>query len=67
VIRPDRVFGAPHVKDTGVRTDVIAEAVSAEGDDAEAITSVAEWFRLSTDQVRDAVAAEAGWNNHKAA
>lgn len=67
VIRPDRVFGAPHVKDSGVRTDVIADAVAAEGGGDEAVAAVANWFKLSRRAVRDAVAAEDQWQTPLAA
>jgi uncharacterized protein (DUF433 family) len=67
VIRPDRVFGAPHVAGSGVRTDVIAEAVAAEGGGEAAISSVAAWFNIPEAGVRDAVMAEAEWQKPKAA
>lgn len=67
VIRPDRAFGAPHVVGTGIRTDVVADAVAAEGGGVAAIKAAAEWFRLSEDQVRDAVDAETQWRRPKAA
>ena len=61
VIRPDRAFGAPHIADRGVRTDVVAEAVAAEGGGEASWPSVACWFGLSETEVRDAVEAEAEW------
>ncbi|MFZ6761296.1 hypothetical protein [Pseudoroseomonas sp. WGS1072] len=67
VIRPDRAFGAPHVADSGVRTDVIAEAVTAEGGSEAAIARVASWFGIAEAGVRDALAAEAQWQTPKAA
>jgi uncharacterized protein (DUF433 family) len=67
VIRPDRVFGAPHVAGSGVRTDVIAQAVAAEGGGEAAVSSVAAWFGIPESSVRDAVAAEAEWLAPKAA
>lgn len=67
VLRPDRAFGAPHIAGTGVRTDVVADAVAAEGGGAAAREAAAEWFGLTLDQVQDAVAAEDGWRNRKAA
>lgn len=67
VIRPDRAFGAPHVRGSGVRTDVIADAVAAEGGSPTAIHAVAEWFRLSDAQVQDALNAEKQWRAPKAA
>jgi hypothetical protein len=33
VVRPDRALGAPHIVGTGVRTDVVADTVQAEGGD----------------------------------
>jgi hypothetical protein len=72
VLRPDRVFGAPHVAGSGVRTDVIADAVAAEmvvakGNDEGAVSAVATWFGIPEASVRDAVAAEAKWLAPKAA
>jgi uncharacterized protein (DUF433 family) len=67
VLRPDRVFGAPHVADSGIRTDVIAQAVAAEGADKAAVSNVAAWFGLPEASVRDAVMAEAEWLTPKAA
>ena len=67
VIRPDRAFGAPHIANSGVRTDVLAEAVTAEGGGDDAITSVASWFGVPERGVRDAVAAEAEWQTRLAA
>ena len=67
VIRPDRAFGAPHVQDTGVRTDVIADAVAAEGGGDAAIRSVASWFGFSEEQVQDANQAEVEWRTRAAA
>ncbi len=67
VIRPDRAFGAPHLDGTRIRTDVVADAVAAEGGDDAAVVAVAEWFRLKPDQVRDAVAAEEEWRTSKPA
>lgn len=67
VLRPDRALGAPHVAGTGVRTDVIADAVEAEGGGPAAERSVASWFGLEEHQVRDAVAAEAQWRARPAA
>ncbi len=61
VIRPDRAFGAPHIVNTGVRTDVLADAVLAEGGDEPAVNAVASWFGLTEEQVGDAYAAEVGW------
>lgn len=67
VIRPDRAFGAPHIAGKGVRTDVIADAVAAEGGGEAAIRAVARWFNLTEQEVRDAVAAEVEWQQPKAA
>ena len=67
VIRPDRAFGAPHVRNRGVRTDVLADAVAAEGGGDGAVKAVADWFDVSEDEVRDAVAAEEGWRTPQAA
>lgn len=67
VIRPDRAFGAPHLDGTRVRTDVVADAVAAEGGDDNAVIAVAEWFRLKPEQVKNAVAAEEEWRKAKPA
>ncbi len=67
VVRPDRALGAPHIADTGVRTDVVAETVQAEGGDAAAEHAAASWYGLTLQQVRDAVTAEAGWRHQLAA
>lgn len=67
VLRPDRAFGAPHIDGTGVRTDVVADAMAAEGGDEAAQQAVAEWFGLTAAQVADAVAAEAQWQTRTAA
>jgi uncharacterized protein (DUF433 family) len=61
LVSPNLQFGAPHIANTGIRTDVIAEAVKAEGNDAEALSAVAQWFGLNVDQVRDAVEFEGIW------
>ncbi len=58
VLDPRRQFGAPHMKGTGVRTDVIAEMVAAERGGQAAIASTTDWFGLGRDQVTDAVAFE---------
>lgn len=65
VIRPDRAFGAPHIEGTGIRTDVLADAVRAEGGGESAITAVASWFGITEMQVSDAVAAEVEWQQHR--
>jgi uncharacterized protein (DUF433 family) len=67
VIRPDRALGAPHIAGTGVRTDVVADTVQAEGGDEAAELAAASWYGLTPDQVRDAVAAETKWRSRKAA
>jgi uncharacterized protein (DUF433 family) len=67
VIRPDRVFGAPHILDTRIRTDVIADAVKANGADDGAVRIVAEWFDLKPRQIQDALRAEAEWRTPIAA
>lgn len=66
VIRPDRAFGAPHVEETGVRTDVLADAVTAEGGGEAAIRSTASWFSLTEEQVRAATQAEMEWRTRAA-
>lgn len=62
VIRPDHAFGSPHIDGTGIRTDVLADAVTAEGGDDHAVDSVAGWFKISKAQVLDAVAVEKAWH-----
>ena len=61
VLAPDRQFGAPHVAGTGVRTDVLAQAVAAEGSNDMAETAVAAWFGVTRNQVADAVYFEGPW------
>ena len=61
VLDPRRQFGAPHIKGTGVRTDVIAQMVAAEGGGPAAIAATADWFGLGRDQVADAVDFEGRW------
>jgi uncharacterized protein (DUF433 family) len=61
LLAPDRQFGAPHIADTGVRTDVVADVVAAEGGDAQAEAVVADWFGLTPAQVADAVEFEGKW------
>jgi uncharacterized protein (DUF433 family) len=67
VVRPDRALGAPHLAGTGVRTDVVADTVQAEGGDEAAELAAASWYGLTREQVRDAVTAEAEWRSRKAA
>jgi uncharacterized protein (DUF433 family) len=61
LLAPNRQFGAPHVAGTGVRTDVLAEAVAAEGSDEMAEMAVADWFGVTRDQVVEAVYFEGPW------
>ena len=58
---PARQFGAPHIAGTGVRTDVIAQAVAAEGGNERAVEAVADWFGVTPKQVQDAVYFEGPW------
>jgi len=51
VIDPERGFGAPIVAGSGVPTQVLADAVKAEG----SIEFVAKWYEVSVREVRDAV------------
>lgn len=67
LLTPGRQFGAPHLAGTGVRTDVIAQAVAAEGGNEKAVASVAEWFGVTPDQVNDAVYFEGPWQATRAA
>ena len=67
IITPNRQFGAPHIAGKGVRTDVVADAVRAEGGDDKAISAVAEWFGLTETEVRDAMQFEGEWLTGKAA
>lgn len=62
-VSPSKQFGAPHIVGTGVRTDVIAEMVNAEGGDDAARVAAAEWFGLSAEQVADAIEFEGEWLN----
>lgn len=62
-VSPSKQFGAPHIVGTGVRTDVVAEMVNAEGGDDAAKVAAAEWFGLSAEQVADAVEFEGEWLN----
>ena len=67
VLTPRRQFGAPAIARTGIRTDVIAQAVAAEGGDRHGIATVAAWFDLRPDQVNDAVFFEGPWLTTKQA
>jgi len=55
LVAPDRQSGAPHVANTGVRTDVVADMVEAEGGGDAGGAAAVEWFGLTPDQVDDAV------------
>lgn len=61
VVAPDRQFGAPHIAGKGIRTDVIAQAVAAEGGGIKAEVDVAGWYGLTPDEVRDALQFEGPW------
>lgn len=52
VIQPHVAFGQPSIKDEGIPTRVLYESVQAEKDDFE---SVAKWFGIPAECVRDAV------------
>lgn len=67
VVRPDHALGAPHIAGTGVRTDVVADTVEAEGGGDVAIAAAASWYGLTLAQVRDALVAETRWRARKAA
>jgi uncharacterized protein (DUF433 family) len=61
VLIPTLQFGAPHIAGTGVRTDVIAQMVGAEGSGESGIAAAVDWFGLSRNQVKDAVEFEGRW------
>ena len=61
LLTPNRQFGAPHIAGTGIQTDVLAQAVKAEGSGRKAIEAVAAWFGVKPKQVDDAVAFEGPW------
>jgi uncharacterized protein (DUF433 family) len=61
VLTPTRQFGAPHIAGTGVRTDVVAQMVEAEGGGEPGIAAAVDWFGLSRHQVADAVEFEGRW------
>jgi len=44
LVSPRIQFGAPHIAGTGVRTDVIAQMVAAEGGDDEAVEFEGPWL-----------------------
>ncbi|HKD47230.1 MAG TPA: DUF433 domain-containing protein [Rhizomicrobium sp.] len=52
VVHPRMSFGQPILKKEGIPTRALFEAFQAEGDDAD---SVAKWFQITPDQVREAV------------
>lgn len=51
VIDPKRSFGAPIVSESGVPTAVLAAGFAAEG----SLEFVAQWYRVTLDEVKDAV------------
>lgn len=57
VVDPERNLGQPTVTRSGVPTRVIANSVKA---NAGSIESVARWFEVAPEEVRDAVEFEAG-------
>ena len=61
VLDPAALFGAPHIMQTRVPTDVLATAVQAEGGGEEAVAAVADWHGITPGQVRDAVEFETVW------
>ncbi len=61
LVSPRIQFGAPHIAGTGVRTDVIAQMVAAEGGGGDAVDGTAGWFGLTPEQVTDAVEFEGPW------
>jgi uncharacterized protein (DUF433 family) len=67
MLAPDRQFGAPHIAGKGIRTDVLAQAVAAEGGGEEAVKAVADWYDLTPMQVCDAVEFEGPWLAKQAA
>jgi uncharacterized protein (DUF433 family) len=52
IVHPRIAFGHPALKDEGISTRVLYEAFQAEKDDFQ---SVAQWYGVSADRVRDAV------------
>lgn len=58
LVAPGRQFGQPHIAGTGVRTDVVADTVVAEGGGQDGAQAAAEWYGLRPDQVADAVELE---------
>lgn len=67
VVAPGRQFGAPHIAGRGARTDIVAQAVAAEGGDEEAENAVGDWYGLDSAEVRDAVMFEGPWQQPKTA
>ena len=67
VLAPARQFGAPIIAGKGIRTDVLAQAVAAEGGSEEGLKAVADWYDLTPAQVRDAVQFEGAWQEKRAA
>lgn len=61
LLSPGKQFGAPHIAGTGVRTDVVADFVAAEGGGELGVEAAAEWFGLAPQQVEDAVEFEGEW------
>jgi uncharacterized protein (DUF433 family) len=61
VLTPGLRFGAPHIARTGVRTDVIAQMVDAEGSGDGGVDAAVDWFGLSRNQVKDAAEFEGRW------
>ena len=61
VLDPAALFGAPHIRQTRVPTDALAATVQAEGGGDPAIAAVADWYGVSSEQVRDAVEFETVW------
>lgn len=66
LLSPRLQFGAPHIARAGVRTNVIAEMVAAEGGEHRAIDATADWFGLTSTQVEDAVEFEGQWLSNPA-
>ena len=60
-VNPRVQFGAPHLRGTGMRTDVVAEMHAAEGGRDAAAEAVQDWFDLTPNQVADAVEFEGKW------
>ncbi len=67
VLVPNRQFGAPHIAGRGIRTDIVAQAVAAEGGDEDSLVAVAAYYDLTRSEVGDAVAFETSWQSGAAA